>query len=191
MKCDQAQLLLTPYLDSELDARATLEVDAHLNCCADCARHFAEARVMEAGVKAALNQGPRTAALWGGIERSVRTAGACASQPPPRRRATQGGLLAALSEQLQAGWRRSRWAWGALGAAWAVILGLSVSAPEPATRFVAGATVPSVSELRLAREQKQLLMAELAAAPEPAPAAKPKAAAPAPRSQRPNNALNT
>ena len=190
MKCNEARLLLNPYLDSELDARATIEVDAHLVACADCARLFADGRVMEAGVKTALKQGPRTVALWEEIERSVRTAGAGGPAPLPRPHSSQVGVLTVLAAQLRAGWRRSRWAWGALAAAWGAILGLTLSAQEPEPGLLAGAAVPSASEMRLAWQQKQLLMADLAFATERAAAEKPKAPAPAPRSQRPNKALN-
>ena len=40
MRCHEARNLLGPYLDSELDAKASLEVAQHLESCEDCARVF-------------------------------------------------------------------------------------------------------------------------------------------------------
>ena len=89
-----------------------------------------------------------------------------------------------------AGWQASRWAWTGLAAVWAVILVLNLAAREPEAPLVAGQEVPSASEMRLALEQKYLLMSELALTPEPAPADKPKPAPPSPHSERRNEALN-
>ena len=96
--------------------------------------------------------------------------------------------LPALSERLQAGRRRSRWAWVGLAATWAVILVLDCTAREPETTLVAGRGVPTVSEMRLAWKQKEQMMAELAITTEPAPADKPKPAPLGPRSDRRNEA---
>ena len=65
-----------------------------------------------------------------------------------------------------------------------MILVLNFAAREPDARLVTGQGVPSVSEMRFAWKQKQLLMADLAFALEPAPADKPKAAPPSPHSDR-------
>ena len=54
-----------PYLDSELDAKTTLEIEQHLAGCPACARLFAEEQKLEARMKAGLNRGPRTAAFVG------------------------------------------------------------------------------------------------------------------------------
>jgi len=43
MKCDEVQTLHGPYLDSELDAKNSLEIQQHLKTCPGCARLFAEA----------------------------------------------------------------------------------------------------------------------------------------------------
>jgi hypothetical protein len=99
-------------------------------------------------------------------------------------------VRSALAAQLRAGWQSSRWAWTSLAAAWAVILVLHLAAREPAAPLVAGQEVPSASEMRLAWEQKHLLMAELALTSEPSPADKPKPSRPSPHSERRNEALN-
>ena len=49
MKCDEAQTLHGPYLDSELDAKTSLEIQQHLKMCPACARLFAEADSLPAG----------------------------------------------------------------------------------------------------------------------------------------------
>jgi anti-sigma factor RsiW len=192
MKCDEAQLLQGPYLDSELDARTTLHVEEHLKSCPKCARLFAEGRGLETTLNAALNQGPRNEALWAEIEHTVVTSALSGSQPAravaqPAAEHTAWGML---GQQLRAAWRRSRWAWAGLGAAWVVILVLNGSAQEPDTRVAAGQGVPSLSEMRFAWQQKQLLMAELAATSDPAPVNKPTAAPPRPRSQRASETPN-
>ena len=210
MKCDEVQTLHGPYLDSELDAKTTLEIEQHLKACSACARLFAEEEKLEARVMAGLKQGPRTAALWDRVESSVL--GAASLQPEfpegrenltPRRREAQRGAEGSFSlrssalfcisalTRLRAGWQRSRWAWAGLTAVWVAILALDFSAREPDAPLVAGQDVPSPFEMRFALKQKQLLMAELAVTSEPAPATKPKPAPPSPRSERRNEALNT
>ena len=169
MKCDEVQTLHGPYLDSELDAKTTLEIEQHLKACPACARLFAEEEKLEARMMAGLNRGPRTAALWEQIERAVVAAGSAASRPRPPRHVSQPvgwpALLAALGAQLRAGWQASRWAWAGLAAVWVVILALNFTAREPDAPLVAGQEAPSASEMRLALKQKQLLMAELAVTP--------------------------
>lgn len=193
MECNEVQTLCGPYLDSELDARTTLEIEQHLKSCPECARFFTEEERQEAQIKAGLKRGQRTAALWEQIEQSVAAAASatarstCVSGGPPP--AARRGPLAALREQLQAGWRRSRWAWSGLAVAWAVILGLNFTAREPGATSLAAQRVPSASEVRLAWKQKQLLMADLAGATEPAPADK--APPPSPRGEQARRALNT
>ena len=71
MKCDEVKSMQGAYLDSELDAKTTLEIAEHLRGCRECVRVFAEEQRAEARLKASLNRGPRTAALWERIERSV------------------------------------------------------------------------------------------------------------------------
>ena len=193
MKCDEVQTLHGPYLDSELDAKNSLEIQQHLKTCPGCARLFAEAEKRDARLMAGLNRGPRTAAVWGQIEGSVVAAASSASCPRPPAPVTQPvgwpAVLAALVSQIHAGWRTSRWAWSGLAAVWVVILALNLAARELDAPLAAGQGVPSASELRFAVKQKQLLMADLAFTSEPAPADKRKAAPPSPRSDRRNETL--
>ncbi len=195
MKCEEVQTLHGPYLDSELDARVSLEIEQHLKACPDCARVFADAEKLDARLKAGLNCGPRTAPLWEQIERSVATAGAAdaRSRSPVAvpQAAGWSAVLGALGERLRAGWQASRWAWTGLAAVWVVILGLNRAAPEPVPPSLAGQGAPPVSEVRFALKQKYLLMAGLAFASEVAETEKPKAALPSPRSDRRKATLNT
>ncbi len=48
MKCDEVQTMHGPYLDSELDAKTTLEIEQHLAACPACARLFAEEQKLNA-----------------------------------------------------------------------------------------------------------------------------------------------
>jgi hypothetical protein len=88
MKCDEFQTLYGPYLDSELDARTSLEIEQHLKACAECARPSAEDEKLEARIKAGLKQGQRTPALWAQIERGV------VGDSTQRRKGTQRGKAA-------------------------------------------------------------------------------------------------
>jgi anti-sigma factor RsiW len=179
MKCDQVQTLHGPYLDSELDAKTTLEIGQHLKGCPNCARLFVEEQKLDSHVMGGLKRGPRTAALWEQLEREVVAAGSAISRPRPPRHVSQPvgwpALLGALGAQLRAGWQASRWAWAGLAGVWVVILALHFTAREPDAPLLAGQEAPSTSELRLALKQQQLLMAELGVAAEPVPATKPKA----------------
>jgi anti-sigma factor RsiW len=189
MKCDEAQTLHGPYLDSELDTKTSLEIAQHLESCPECARLLAEEEKLEARIMAGLNRGPRTTALWDKIERKVADAASSASRPRPPARVSQG-VLGTLGAQLRAGWQRSRWAWAGLAAVWVGILALNLAAREPDAPLMAGQEAPSASEMRFALKQKQLLMVELAITSEPVPAAKPKAAPPSPHSERRMETLN-
>ena len=193
MKCDEVQTMQGPYLDSELDAKTTLEIEQHLAACPACARLFAQEQKLEARIMAGLNRGPRSAALWAQIEREVAAASSASRPRPPARVPQPVGwpaVLGALGAQLRAGWQTSRWAWTGLAAVWAVILALNLTAREPDAPLVAGQEAPSAFEMRFALEQKHLLMAELALTSEPAPADKPKPARPSPHSERRNENLN-
>jgi anti-sigma factor RsiW len=183
MTCDELHLLRDPYLDSELDARTTIEAEAHLKSCPECARLFAEAQRLEARIEATLNQGPRTAAVWERIEQAVVA-------KPALRPHFETSWLTVLQQQLTGSLRHSRLAWAGLGAAWMAILALNSSAQEAEAPLIVGQRLPSSSQMRFAWQQKRLLMAELTVASEPLPAGKPKAAPPSPHSQRPNETPN-
>jgi anti-sigma factor RsiW len=194
MTCEEVRSLQSPYLDSELDAKTTVEIQQHLKSCPDCVSLFAEEQKLEAQLKAGLNQGSRTRALWEQIEGSVGSpsSGARARAPirvsPPR---GWSAVFSALVEQIQTGLRRSPRAWAGLAAAWGIILLLDLAAREPDARPVAGQRVPSAAEMRFAWKQKQLLMADLAFALESGPADESKAAPRGPHSDRQRDNLNT
>jgi len=194
MKCHEVQTMQCPYLDSELDARTTLEIEQHLAACPACAHLFAQEQKLEARITAGLNRGSRTAGLWAQIEREVADASSASRPRPPVLVPKPVGwpaVLGALGAQIRAGWQTSRWAWTGLAAVWAVIFVLNLAAREPDAPLMAGQQVPSASEMRLALKQKRMLMAELALAPEPALADKPKPARPSPHTERRNETLNT
>lgn len=50
MKCRQARIYLSPYLDSELDPTTTYEVSRHLESCTDCAQIFAGEEALERAI---------------------------------------------------------------------------------------------------------------------------------------------
>jgi anti-sigma factor RsiW len=195
MRCEEVQSLQGPYLDSELDARASLEIEQHLKSCPECARLFTAEQKREERLKAGLNRGSRTPALWEQIERSVVSAAPSATRSGPPTGVLQLAgwlaLISALGEQFQARLRRSPRAWAGLAVMWVVILVLNFTAREPDDRLVAGQRVPSLTELRFAWKQKQILMADLAFAIEPAPADRAKPAPPSPHSDRQKETLNT
>ncbi|HOX57933.1 MAG TPA: zf-HC2 domain-containing protein [Candidatus Paceibacterota bacterium] len=194
MKCDESQSLQVPYLDSELDARTTIEIEQHLKSCTKCARLFAMQERLDARVKSCLNQGQRTAALWEQIERSVAAAASATVRRPPSPRPALIELWRAfvttLGDQLQAGWRRSPGAWAGLTAVWVVILTLNFAARESETRLAAGKQLPHATEVRFAVKQKRLLLAELAFLPQPILTGKSKAPTISPRSERRAQTLN-
>ena len=201
MKCQEVQTLHGPYLDSELDAKSTLEIERHLEACSACAGLFAEAEKLDARLMSGLSRGSRTVALWERIEREVVVVPGSQDLTQRRREAQRGAenslslrssafLCVSALTQLRAGWQRSRWAWAGLGTVWVVILALNFTAREPDAPQMAGQELPLASEMRLALKQQQLLMAELAVSSVPASADKPKPAPPSPRSDRRSEILN-
>ena len=173
----------------------SLEVGEHLKACSDCSRLFSVEVKLEAKLRAGLNRGPRSAALWGQIEKSLAVAASAAPDPRSRVHRSQPvgwtGVREALAAQLRAGWQASRWAWSGLAAVWVVILMVHLSAREPDALPAAWQEEPSAYEMRFALKQKQLLMAELASTPEPAPVNKPKPPVSSPRSDRYIETFNT
>lgn len=72
MRCHEVRQFLGPYLDSELDAKTSLEIQQHLEACPDCARVFAAEEKLDAHIFSALRGGQRTAELWDGIETRIK-----------------------------------------------------------------------------------------------------------------------
>jgi len=56
MKCQQARIYLSPYLDSELDPTTTYEVSRHLETCSACADLFAAEEELERAIRARLRR---------------------------------------------------------------------------------------------------------------------------------------
>jgi anti-sigma factor RsiW len=186
MRCDEAQSLQGAYLDSELEAATSLQIEQHLNSCPECARQFAEQERLEAWLKTGLNRGQRTASLWEQAEQAVFSAGgrkprAGRPRSPNQLNGYDARAVLALFGRLRAGWGGLPKAWSALAAAWVIIFALHFTAHE-VTPARTRQDALSASELRSALEQRQRIMTDLALALEPAAADQPKTASPAPRS---------
>ncbi len=184
MKCEDLLPLQGAYLDSELDAKTSLEIQQHLATCPDCARSFSADANLEARIVGSLKRGQRTAALWEQIEQRITTAAGAESRP---RRTERSSIPVTW-------WRELLWpnpqAWAGLAALWVMMLVISLFAHEPAT--VAGAqkaTQPSPQLRQLLREQKQML-AELGGVAEQLGAERPGRVAPQPRSQKREQLIN-
>ena len=90
MNCRSARAYLMAYLDSELDASTTIEVNRHLDSCANCTERFASEQRLEAAVASRLRQAEPD-------EQSVfeRTLAAVTGGGGQRGRWLGGGLAAA------------------------------------------------------------------------------------------------
>ncbi len=195
MKCDEVQPLQGAYLDSELDARTTLEIQQHLKSCPECTRLFTEEQNFQTWVDARLRDGKKSESLWAETERAVLEAAREDKSPSVSRRSTpQEGwpeILTSLTNRLRAVWSGAPRAWTGIAVAWLLILVLNLAARENESMPLARQPTPSVSQLRFALRQKQSLLVELAVAAEASASGKAKAAAPSPRSQRQENNLRT
>ena len=54
MNCTEAQKLINPYIDGELDLVNSLAVEQHLHDCAGCARIYQNRTALRAGVRSGL-----------------------------------------------------------------------------------------------------------------------------------------
>ena len=185
MKCEDLQSLYGAYLDSELDARTTLEIQQHLAVCPDCARAFAAEAKSEARITTGLKRGERTASLWNQIERQVRIASEAEARP----------RWMPQSSRPMPWWRESLWpspqAWAGLAALWVVLAGVSFAMREPASVAAAHQVRPPSPELRLVLQQQRQMLAELGGMPERFNREPPETPAPKPRSQRREPSSNT
>lgn len=185
MKCEDLQSLHGAYLDSELDARTTLEIQEHLAACPECARAFAAEARFEARVTTGLKRGERTAALWNQIEQRVITA----AEAESRRR-----WVPQFSRRMP-WWRESLWpspqAWAGLAATWIVLAGVSFAVREPASVAATHQVRPPSPELRLVLQQQKQMLAELGGMPERFVREQPEGPAPKTRSQRREPLSNT
>jgi len=156
MKCDEVQQLHGPYLDSELDAKTTLEVQQHVATCPECARVLTAQAKADTRIMAGLKLGQRTPALWEQVEQRVIATARSNARP----RCTTSG------SQPISWWREllwpSPWAWAGGAAAWAMIFlvnySVSVSS-EGASLARSPAPPPAAIEMALA--QRRILMASL------------------------------
>ncbi len=62
------------HLDSELDAQSALEVEQHLESCAECAGLFEAEKKFGDRIASALRKGQSTPALWTTVESRIRPA---------------------------------------------------------------------------------------------------------------------
>lgn len=99
MKCNEIRNLVLAYLDSELDARTSQEIEVHLQTCAECAQLFEREEKFNECIFAKLREGGDTPELWSGIETRLK--------PEPR-----------------AGWLLRHWRAAALGGFAAVFIGV-------------------------------------------------------------------
>src|SRR5438132_13442767 len=72
MKCNEIRNLVLAYLDSELDAKTSQEIQLHLQTCTECAQLFERERKFNERLFGALRVGQPTPALWEQIESRVR-----------------------------------------------------------------------------------------------------------------------
>ena len=183
MKCGEVRQLHDPCLDSELDARTTLEIQQHLAACPDCARMFAAAAQLDARIMAGLKQGQRTAALWAQVEQRLVAA---AQTVKPACHTPHAAPHAWLSTLL---WPNPK-AWAGLAAVWVAILAVNFAAHDPLpVREACNATPPSPQLREMLKQQEQLL-AELVGPIERPAAGRSKPVAPQPRSQRREQFMN-
>lgn len=63
MQCEQFHRYVDAYLDGELEATPAIEIEQHLQDCADCARALAYARLLKRGVREQLGETPAPASL--------------------------------------------------------------------------------------------------------------------------------
>jgi Putative zinc-finger len=74
MKCAEVRKLVQLYIDSELDAKHSLEVEQHLESCLECAGLFDAEKKFDERLRRFLRKGPRTVSLWGKIESQIGAA---------------------------------------------------------------------------------------------------------------------
>jgi len=191
MNCDEVRPLHDAYLDSELDAKTTLEIQQHVATCAECAPRLAAEAKLDARLLAGLRQGQRTAALWEQLERRVVAAAKPGAAPRPSLLAPRpSGWLSTINSQVSALlWPHPK-AWAGLAALWVVILAVNFATREIAPTIEARRAAPlSPDTLRLLKQQGQLL-AELSSQSQPREADRPKAMPPRPRTDRRDEMLN-
>ncbi len=74
MKCAEARNFVQLYLDSELDAKNSFEVEQHLESCAECAGLFEAEKRFDQRLGRFLRSGAATRALWKNVEAQIAPA---------------------------------------------------------------------------------------------------------------------
>src|SRR5438128_10477281 len=75
MKCAEARKLVRLYLDSELDAKNSFEVEQHLESCAECAGLFEAEKKFDERLGRFARHGEMTRSLWEKIEAQITPSG--------------------------------------------------------------------------------------------------------------------
>src|SRR5258707_1801078 len=71
MKCAEVRKFVRLYLDSELDAKHSFEVEQHLESCVECAGLFQAEKKFDERLERFLGRGQPTRALWDNIEAQI------------------------------------------------------------------------------------------------------------------------
>jgi anti-sigma factor RsiW len=71
MKCAEVRKFVRLYLDSELDAKNSFEVEQHLESCAECAGLFEAEKKFDERLGRFLRGGQATRALWENVEAQI------------------------------------------------------------------------------------------------------------------------
>jgi anti-sigma factor RsiW len=71
MKCAEVRKFVRLYLDSELDAKHSFEVEQHLESCAECAGLFEAEKKFDKRLGKFLRTGQATRALWKNVEAQI------------------------------------------------------------------------------------------------------------------------
>jgi anti-sigma factor RsiW len=152
MKCSELQSLAGPYLDSELDAKTSLEIQQHLAACPACARRLAAEQQFAARLTTVLRRGETTPELWRNTEALVRAAA--------RNNVTRAGR-----ERPAESWWRA-WLWpnpqfyAGAAALWVLMLAVHFIYLGEPVRARAAATPPS-PEVQSALAEQRRELAEL------------------------------
>src|SRR5436309_8275427 len=72
MKCNEIRNLVLAYLDSELDARTSQEIQLHLQSCSECAQIFEQEEKFNERLFRGLRVGQSSPALWEKVESRLR-----------------------------------------------------------------------------------------------------------------------
>jgi len=74
MKCAEVRKFVRLYLDSELDAKHSFEVERHLESCQECAGLFEAEKKFDDRIGRFLRRGQATRALWENVEAQIAPA---------------------------------------------------------------------------------------------------------------------